>query len=193
MITKKEAFENLKGKFAKNSPLSEQSIDETLETLMPFVTEETTLEDFLEKAEKILKTTEGNIRKVNSETAKEIEKKYEGYVKPTEEQPAEEKKKEETPEWAKELLDWKKKSENIELAEKAKKEALEKVKIYPKSVVGIVSDGFDFTVEGAAEKFVEKVNKAAGELGVTPEKTKPEDSKNKFSELREKIDNEKNF
>ena len=194
MITKEQAFESLKGKFAKNSPLSEQSIDETLENLMPFVTEETTLGDFLEKAEKILKTTEGNIRKVNSETAKELEKKYKEQKKdePSKNDSPMEPKEEETPEWAKTLLDWKKKSENVELAEKSKKEALDKVKIYPKSVVDIVSDGFDFTVEGAAEKFTEKVSEAAGKLGITPEKTEAKEDASHLDSFFSRLKEEQN-
>lgn len=177
--------EKIRDKHVKTSQMSERTMNETLEKLAKIIKEDASEEDALA----IFETLAGNIRKEKSDFAKEFEKTQKKDEK--KEEKKDEKKDEEepeTPEWAKSIIskfqtyDEKfAEQEKVKTAEKVRKEVLGKVKIYPDSVVDIVSDGFDFTQEGAEEKFIEKVSAAAGKLGVTPEKEKPKDQKPDFS------------
>lgn len=49
MITKEQVLENIKAKMVKNQKISDRTILESVESLLAFATEETTLEDFVSK------------------------------------------------------------------------------------------------------------------------------------------------
>lgn len=49
MITKEQVLENIKAKMVKNQKISDRTILESVEPLLAFATEETTLEDFVSK------------------------------------------------------------------------------------------------------------------------------------------------
>jgi len=49
MITKEQVLENIKAKMVKNQAISDRTILESVEPLLSFATEETTLEDFVSK------------------------------------------------------------------------------------------------------------------------------------------------
>lgn len=188
--------EKIRDKYVKTSQMSERTMTETLEKLAKIVKEDASEEDALA----IFETLAGNIRKEKADFVKEYEKTHKKDDKPKDEKPKEEETPgEDTPAWAKAMLEkfqaYDQKfaeQEKVKQAETVKKEALEKVKIYPKSVVDIVSDGFDFASEGAEEKFIEKVSNAAGKLGITPEKSPPKEDDSLFDSFFSKKKEEQN-
>lgn len=193
MIQKTEILESLKEKYAKNSQISERTINEVLETLIPIVTEETSAEDFLKIADPIFNTIAGNVRK---DVADALRK-----AKETKPAPKDEPKKEEEPQdddepkWVK-LLMQKIESYDRRFAEEDKRRAAEQVRksafakanIYPQNVLEAAADGFDFSQENAEAEFIEKVARTAGRFGIVPEKGKPGDKKPTFDALRAELD-----
>lgn len=193
MIQKTEILESLKEKYAKNSQISERTINEVLETLMPVVTEETSVEDFLKIADPIFNTIAGNVRKDVADALKKAKE-----AKPT---PKDELKKEEAPQdddepkWVKTLMQ---KFESYDqrfaeedkrrLAEQVRKSAFAKANIYPQNVLEAAADGFDFSQENAEAAFIEKAARTAGRFGIVPEKGEPKDKKPTFDALRAELD-----
>ncbi len=178
MVEKKEVFEKIKAKFEKTSQISDRTINETLEPLMSIVTEETTLEDFLKIANPIFETIAGNLRKDVAEAVKNIKVEK---PNPPKDEPKNKKDNptdSDEPEWLGKLMskfdDYDKRFEEEDKrksAERIKSEAIEKVsKLYPKNVIEVVTDGFNFNIENAEIAFIEKVGKTASKFGITPEK-----------------------
>jgi phage gpG-like protein len=73
-FTKKQAIEEIKAKIGKNDlMLSERSLDEILESLIPVLTtEETELDAFVTSTLPVFRTANGNLRKEVSEKIKQI-------------------------------------------------------------------------------------------------------------------------
>ena len=193
MIQKTEILESLREKYAKNSQISERTINEVLETLMPVVTEETSAEDFLKIADPIFNTIAGNVRK---DVADALRK-----AKETKPAPKDEPKKEEETQdddehkWVKMLMQ---KFESYDqrfaeedkrrAAEQVRKSAFAKANIYPQNVLEAAADGFDFSQENAEAEFIEKAARTAGRFGIVPEKGEPRDKKPTFDALRAELD-----
>jgi hypothetical protein len=197
MIDKSKAFEALRADFADNPLVSERTIEEVLENLMLLTNDDTDEEKFLEYATSILKTSEGNARKVAAETAKKIkaEKKPAPQKKVETDEPDKEEE-DDAPAWAKKVLEElgtvKQKladDDKRKTAEQIKVTAYEKAKsLYPENVIDVAADGFDFGQEGAESIFIEKVNRTASKIGVVPQKGEPKEQKPDFSKLRAEIE-----
>lgn len=193
MIQKTEILESLREKYAKNSQISERTINEVLETLMPIVTEETSVEDFLKIADPVFNTIAGNVRKDVADALRKAKE-----AKPA---PKDEPKKEEAPQdddepkWVKSLMQ---KFESYDqrfaeedkrrTAEQVRKSAFAKANIYPQNVLEVAADGFDFGQENAEATFIEKAARTAGKFGIVPEKGEPRDKKPTFDALRAELD-----
>lgn len=185
MIEKSKALETLKAEFAENPLVSVRTIEEVLETLVQFTNDDTNEDEFLEKVKSVLKTSEGNARKVAAETAKKVKeekkptpkKQVQVDEKETEDE-EEEKNGSEVPKWVKDLtanfnkqLDEVKKkleqNDSKEKAELARKEAIEEAReFYGENLVENESVMFDFSQEDAKKVFLKKVGDAASRLGV---------------------------
>lgn len=199
MIEKSKILEDLKGEYAENQLVSERTINAALETMMRYVTEDTKEDEFLKDVKSFLKEVEGNARKVAADTAKKVEAKKKPTLKddpkPGDSVGEPKEKEEENPAWLDKLLakldsyDARFAEEDRKkTAEKVKAEALAKVKIYPQNVVDVAVDDFDFSQEGATEKFVEKVTRTAGKFGITPLKSETKEIKPDFSKLRKELE-----
>lgn len=194
MIEKSKVFEALKAEYAENPLVSERTISGALETMMKYAADDTKEDEFLADVKSILKEAEGNARKVAADTAKKVktETKPTTEPKPKEEEPQ---KTDNDPVWLDKLLS---KLESYDkrfaeedkrkTAEQVKADAIAKVKIYPQNVIDVAVDDFDFTQEGATEKFVEKVGRTAGKFGITPEKGESKEQKPDFSKLRAELE-----
>lgn len=206
MITREQVFEKLKAKYEKNSSVSERSVNEALEKLMLFVTDDTEEAKFLEIAESIIETMAGQIRNEVSTQFKAAmeQKKKEAQEKPVEkpveepvEKPADKAAgdNDNPPAWAQafmqELNALKQKQqedERIKSSENARKRAIENSKLFPENVIQIAEDGFDFSQEGAEDKFVEKVSRVAAKIGFAPRKGEAEGAP-QFNELKAELEN----
>ena len=193
MIQKTEILESLREKYAKNSQISERTINEVLETLMPIVTEETSVEDFLKIADPVFNTIAGNVRK---DVADAIRKAKEAKPAPKDEPKKEEEPQDDDePKWVKSLMQ---KFESYDqrfaeedkrrTAEQVRKSAFAKANIYPQNVLEVAADGFDFGQENAEATFIEKAARTAGKFGIVPEKGEPRDKKPTFDALRAELD-----
>lgn len=195
MIEKSKVFEALKAEYAENPLVSERTINTALERMMRYTNDDTKEDEFLDDVKAILKEAEGNARKVAADTAKKVKTETKPTTEPkpkTEEEPP---KTDDTPAWMDKLLS---KLESYDkrfaeedkrkTAEQVKTEAIAKVKIYPQNVIDVAVYDFDFSQEGATEKFVEKVGKTAGMFGITPEKGEPKEQKPDFSKLRAELE-----
>lgn len=193
MIQKTEILESLREKYAKNSQISERTINEVLETLMPIVTEETSVEDFLKIADPVFNTIAGNVRK---DVADAIRKAKEAKPAPKDEPKKEEEPQDDDePKWVKSLMQ---KFESYDqrfaeedkrrTAEQVRKSAFAKANIYPQNVLEVAADGFDFGQENAEATFIEKAARTAGRFGIVPEKGEPRDKKPTFDALRAELD-----
>ena len=193
MIQKTEILESLREKYAKNSQISERTINEVLETLMPVVTEETSVEDFLKIADPVFNTIAGNVRK---DVADALRKAKETKPAPKDEPKKEEEPRDEDePKWVKSLMQ---KFESYDqrfaeedkrrTAEQVRKSAFAKANIYPQNVLDVAADGFDFGQENAEATFIEKAARTAGKFGIVPEKGEPRDKKPTFDALRAELD-----
>lgn len=193
MIQKTEILESLREKYAKNSQISERTINEVLETLMPIVTEETSVEDFLKIADPVFNTIAGNVRK---DVADALRKAKEAKPAPKDEPKKEEEPQDEDePKWVKSLMQ---KFESYDqrfaeedkrrTAEQVRKSAFAKANIYPQNVLEVAADGFDFGQENAEATFIEKAARTAGRFGIVPEKGEPRDKKPTFDALRAELD-----
>lgn len=178
MVEKKEVFEKIKAKFEKTSQISDRTINETLEPLMTIVKEETTLEDFLKIVNPIFETIAGNLRKDIAEAVKNIKVDKPNPPKDETKDKKENPSNPDEPVWLDKLMskfeDYDRRFEEEDKrksAERIKAEAIEKVsKLYPKNVIEVVTDGFNFNIEDAETAFIEKVGKTASKFGITPEK-----------------------
>ena len=102
-FTREQAFQDLKAALGNTQKISDRSINETLDTLMPsLATEDTELVDFLKIVKPIVVTTNGNMIKDTSDFVKDYETKHPAptpivtpIVPPVDDMPA----------WAKTLLD----------------------------------------------------------------------------------------
>jgi hypothetical protein len=193
MIQKTEILESLREKYAKNSQISERTINEVLETLMPIVTEETSVEDFLKIADPVFNTIAGNVRK---DVADALRKAKEAKPAPKDEPKKEEEPQDDDePKWVKSLMQ---KFESYDqrfaeedkrrTAEQVRKSAFAKANIYPQNVLEVAADGFDFGQENAEATFIEKAARTAGRFGIVPEKGEPRDKKPTFDALRAELD-----
>lgn len=193
MIQKSEILESLKDKYAKNSQISERTINEVLETLMPVVTEETSVDDFLKIADPVFNTIAGNVRK---DVADALKKAKEAKPAPKAEPKQEEEPQDDgEPKWVKSLMqkfdsyDQRFAEEDKRrTAEQVRKSAFAKAKIYPQNVLEVAADGFDFGQENAEATFIEKAARTAGKFGIVPEKGEPKDKKPTFDALRAELD-----
>ncbi len=199
MIDKSKLFEDLKAEYAENPLVSERTINAALETMMRYTNEDTKEDEFLKDVKSILKEAEGNARKVAADTAKKVEAKKKPTSKddpkPGNDDGDPKEKQDEPPAWFGKIIErldsYEKRfaeEDKRKAAEQVKEQAIAKVKIYPQNVIDVVVDNFDFTQEGATEKFVEKVSKTAGKFGITPEKGEPKDAKPDFSKLHKELE-----
>ncbi len=192
MIQKTEILESLKEKYAKNSQISERTINEVLETLIPIVTEETSVEDFLKIADPIFNTIAGNVRKDVADALKKAKE-----AKPTpkaEPKQEEEPQDDDEPKWVKSIMQklesYDKRfaeEDKLRTAEQVRKSAFAKASIYPQNVLEVAADGFDFSQENAEAAFIEKVGRTAAKFGVVPEKGNAEPQKPDFSAFVERL------
>ena len=184
-FTKEEALKEIKAMLGEKPQISERSILETTETLLPFAGEETELPDFIEKAKSLFKTFEGNLRaevaeKVKSAKVKEPEKKPESpsdAIPPETTPPAADE-----PAWFKafrekseaDVLALQEKLKNAEVqrtVEELKTATINKAKgIYPDSVVDAAKLNFDFNKEGAEDAFINSCTEISKLFGVKPAK-----------------------
>ena len=184
-FTKEEALKEIKAMLGEKPQISERSILETTETLLPFAGEETELSDFIEKAKPLFKTFEGNLRaevaeKVKSAKVKEPEKNPEspsGVIPPETTPPAADE-----PAWFKafrekseaDVLALQEKLKNAEVqktVEELKAATINKAKgIYPDSVVDAAKLNFDFNKEGAEDAFINSCTEISKLFGVKPAK-----------------------
>lgn len=204
MIDNERVLETLKSEYAENPLVSARTIEEVLETLIQFTSDDTDEGDFIEKVKSVLRTSEGNARKVASDTAKKVmkeEKPTPKAKKPLKKELSEEEQEvieDDIPNWVKDLtknvteqlaqmqkqLD---KNDNERRVEQIKRESIAKVSIYPKNVVDVALDGFDFSIDNAQELFAEKVGRVASSFNVTPEKGSPKDDNPDFSGLERRL------
>ena len=184
-FTKEEALKEIKAMLGEKPQISERSILETTETLLPFAGEETELSDFIEKAKPLFKTFEGNLRaevaeKVKSAKVKEPEKKQEllsDEIPPEVTPPAADE-----PAWFKafrekseaDVLALQERLKNAEVqktVEELKTATINKAKgIYPDSVVDAAKLNFDFNKEGAEDAFINSCTEISKLFGVKPAK-----------------------
>lgn len=102
-FTREQAFQDLKAALGNTQKISDRSINETLDTLMPsLATEDTELVDFLKIVKPIVVTTNGNMIKDTSDFVKDYEAKHPVIIQPVTPivPPADD-----MPAWAKALLD----------------------------------------------------------------------------------------
>lgn len=202
MTEKNEIFEKIKEKYAKTSQISERTMQETAETLMGLAEKkEMSIDDVLETiGYPLLDTVAGQLRKDVADAIREAEDKKpksEASRKEVEKPSTEnqEKPENETPEWVQAILDkftdYDKRFENEDKqkkAERARISAFSKAKnLYPQNVIDVAADGFDFTQEEAENVFVEKVNRVASKVGVTPQKAAAPDDAPDFSAFNERL------
>lgn len=197
MIEKKELAEKIIQTInpdGKNPQITERTINETLDTLIPFAGEEESIDDFLARIEPIFKTMAGNVRKDVSEFSKKVEEN----MKKKEVEKKEEKKEEpknDTPEWAKSLLEtvsefgeWKKQQEAGVKSETTKRGLVENAKkLYPTNVIEVAELGFDFTKDDAEKEFQSRLAVVAGKMGVKPVNTKTDDEPD-FSDFKKRLE-----
>ena len=184
-FTKEEALKEIKAMLGEKPQISERSILETTETLLPFAGEETELSDFIEKAKPLFKTFEGNLRaevaeKVKLAKVKEPEKNPESpsvEIPPEPTPPAADE-----PAWFKafrekseaDVLALQERLKNAEVqktVEELKTATINKAKgIYPDSVVDAAKLNFDFNKEGAEDAFINSCTEISKLFGVKPAK-----------------------
>lgn len=179
MFKKEDALKRIKEQLGKSSPLSDRSISETLETLMPKdESSEIELDDFVNSYMPIFKTMEGNVRSDVSDRVKEAEKEFKKKFSKRDSK-SEHEEDEEVDEQddivsllREELNELKASLTELSSKRKAseiKDEAIGKVKkMYNDSIVEIAADGFDFSQEDAEKIFEEKAKRIASTLGHSP-------------------------
>lgn len=187
-----------------NLQISERTIDETLDTLMPLVKEDETIDDFVKRIHPIFNTIAGNVRKDVSDIVAKVKKKEgkdEKIVSEVSDDKAEsviadarEDEDTDVPSWAKSLLDKVKELElsNAEInrqvaAKKNQKEILDEAsKIYPPAVVELASLDFDFSGEDAKTKFDKRLSVVANKMNVKPSNAKSNQT-NDYSDFYKKV------
>lgn len=206
MFTKKDAFEKIKAGLGKESLISDRSIDEMLDTLMvSSKTEETTLEAFVENSMPLFNVFAGNLRKEVSVKFKEAKEKESEKKDPKEESKKDVEEEEENPLLKTistilqklESLEERQENDNVQrLAQSARKNAFSIAgKLYAENAINSAELDFDFSQEGAVDKFVEKVSKISSNFGFTPKNGKPNEREmfteleTEFKELDSQVEN----
>lgn len=183
MINKAQIFESLKVKLGANRQISDRTINDTLETLMSFVTEETDLATFVDLVAPTFTSIDGNLRHEVSEKAKAIEDAKKAATKTPEQIAAEaaaEAAKAGEPEWFKayresseqKLTDLQKKFDGVEtektIAQK-REEIFGKVKPkYTEELIKVAAKNFDFSKDTAEADFDAACVEISNLLGVKP-------------------------
>lgn len=173
-FTKEEAYKDLVAKLTANGEklsLSERSINEQLETLMPLVAnEETELSDFVSKTLALFKTANSNIRNDVSTGIKDYEEKnpYKNKVKKTEKEEGE-----------KSDLEKRMEALEVELSEAKRKEQINSIKTqlrqalkekgvndeeWINALIPEVAIDAEFKVEDKVEKYVTLFNKSKAKI-----------------------------
>lgn len=186
MITKIQVFEKIKAQLGQNQQISDRTINDTLETLMSFVTEETELNTFVSLVFPTFSSLDGNLRHEIAEKAKELEAKTPKVKTPEEiaaETAAEEEKKKleaEEPAWAKAS---RLKQEAIleelrgQIATVTTAKTVDQLKTtlisknetaYTKDSLEKIAKRFDFTKENAETEFEEMCKDFGTPIGVKP-------------------------
>jgi len=183
MIPQTQIFESLKVKLGASRMISDRTINETLEKLMSFVTEETELATFVDLVAPTFTSIDGNLRHEVAEKAKAIEDAKKAATKTPEQIAAEaaaEAAKAGEPEWfkayressEKALTDLQKKFDGVETAksvEQKKSLIIETAKSkYTGSVVEIAGEYFDFGAETAQADFEARCVNIGNKIGVKP-------------------------
>lgn len=189
-FTQQSAFDAIKAKLPSDRVVSDRSINETLENLMAFASEETELTDFVTKIYPAIKTMDGNLRSEVAVKAKEIEEKAKAktpeQIKAEEEAAAAKKKAEEEaaknmPEWYKkekeeterllrELQDKVKGQETVKTVAERQAAILssESTKMWNQNIIEIAALGFDFSKETAEADFKTHIETIGSKMGVKP-------------------------
>lgn len=188
MITKIQVFEKIKAQLGQNQQISDRTINETLETLMSFVTEETELDAFVSLIAPTFTSMDGNLRHEVAERARVIEEAAKAKVKTPEQIAAEAtaeqerlKLEAEEPAWAKAA---RLKQEAIleelrgQIATVTTSKTVDQLKstlisknetAYTKESLEKIAKRFDFTKENAEAEFTEMCQDLATPIGVTPQ------------------------
>jgi hypothetical protein len=183
-FTQQQAFDSIKAQLPTNRVVSDRSINDTLETLMVFATEETELADFVKSTFPVVRTTDGNLRSEIAIKAKEFEDKAKPAKTPEEikaDQDAADKAANEIPSWyKKDKEEYEKKISDLQdklTGQEAQKTTAERqaeilasetTTIWNDNIVAIASDGFDFSKENASELFAKKLEFVGSKSGAKP-------------------------
>lgn len=187
MITKIQVFEKIKAQLGQNQQISDRTINDTLETLMSFVTEETELNTFVSLISPTFTSMDGNLRHEVAEKAKAIEDAAKAKVKTPEEIAAEAtaaaeklKMEAEEPAWAKAA---RLKQEAIldelrgQIATVTATKTVDQLRTnliaksetaYTKDSLEKIAKRFDFSRENAEVEFEEMCKDFGTPIGVTP-------------------------
>ena len=191
----------------ENPQISDRTISETLEPLMSMVTEDESIDDFVARIQPIFNTIAGNVRKDVSTIVAKVKEQETKEPKEPKEKVKDEKVKEpkneandDTPEWAKSLMDKIKELEqsNTErdrgrASELTQKELIEKAKkLYPSSVIDVASLDFDFSNEEANAKFETRLGVVASKMNVKPSNSKV-DTTNDYDAFFKTLDANQDF
>jgi len=187
MITKIQVFEKIKAQLGQNQQISDRTINETLETLMSFVTEETELTAFVSLITPTFTSLEGNLRHDVAERARVIEEAAKAKVKTPEEIAAETSAAQEKarleaeePAWAKaarikqeeKLAELERQLAGVTTAktiDQLKTTLISKNKTaYTEESLEKIAKRFDFTKENAETDFEDMCKDFATPIGVTP-------------------------
>jgi hypothetical protein len=183
MITQTQIFESLKVKLGASRQISDRTINDTLETLMSFVTEETDLAVFTDLIAPTFVSMDGNLRHEVAEKAKAIEDAKKAATKTPEQIAAEaaaEAAKAGEPEWFKayresseqKLTDLQKKFDGVEAAKtiaQKRDEIFGKLKTkYTNELIQVAAKNFDFSKDTAEAEFDAACVEIGSLLGVKP-------------------------
>lgn len=168
----------------ENPQLSERSIRETLDAIVPEDISEDGVDAFIESKMPLFVTMAGNVRKDVADFVKKAKPKPEPAVvdDPTDEDPPKKPVEggEENPLSAimSEIAKLNKRFDEREgqvVVEKSKAELQNDAhKLYPENVVRVASMDFDFSVDNAKDVFFNKLSDVAKEFNVKPEGGKPD-------------------
>lgn len=183
-FTQEQAFSAIKAKMPADRVVSDRSINETLENLMVFATEETELADFVKSTYPAIKTMDGNLRSEVALKAKEIEDKHKPSKTPEqieEERKAAEEAAKEIPTWyKKEKEDSEKRIQELQdklSGQESQKTAAERqaailgsetTKRWNANIIEIATEGFDFSKETADADFTKRIEFIGSKMGVKP-------------------------
>lgn len=176
--------------------LSDRTINEMLDTLIPLKVEDEADDAFVERILPIFKTAAGNVRNdVSQFSNAEKERLAKEYKKQNEQNGGgnnnegggnEGEGGSDTPEWVKaliesnrEIMEWKKEQEAKQSTLATRESIIAKAKaVYPESVISVASLNFDFGKENAEEVFNTTLADAAKYMGVSPQSGEPDKEPN---------------